>query len=325
MTANTFVKAVATWRLCVLATVLLGIVSCAAVAGTTISRVDVANTPEKVSITVQGTGPLKVSTIQSPSGKYIGFQFASKMLVKGKLMRIGDGGILSLRYSNFREYPPATRIVLNTDTYLNYSTRWNDDKSRLIIDVWKKNASRSVVGIKVNNAEVTKVLGITQTVANEPLPTIPATACSINKVDINSEPSIKHCNTKVEPVRVAFLPSEPSSVLTINKTDEDRKYERKVSLDFLAADINDVLKALAVQSGENIVSGKDVTGSITLSLKNVTVEEALDYIAKLSGYSYAKSGNTYIVGSREAVFQSVKLNLEMLSRSYRQSMRRLMM
>jgi len=74
-----------------------------------------------------------------------------------------------------------------------------------------------------------------------------------------------------------------------------------VTLDFVGADINDVLKALAMQTRTNIVSGTDVKGPITVSLAHVSLEEALDLITKLSGYQYAKVGRTYLVGTPAAV------------------------
>ena len=70
-----------------------------------------------------------------------------------------------------------------------------------------------------------------------------------------------------------------------------------VTLDFVAADINDVLKALAVQTHTNIVSGSDVKGSVTVSLAHVSLEEALNMVSRLSGFQYAKVGHAYIVGS----------------------------
>ncbi len=74
-----------------------------------------------------------------------------------------------------------------------------------------------------------------------------------------------------------------------------------VTLDFVGADINDVLKALSMQTRTNIVSGNDVKGPITVSLAHVSLEEALDLITKLSGYQYAKVGRTYLVGSPAAI------------------------
>lgn len=74
-----------------------------------------------------------------------------------------------------------------------------------------------------------------------------------------------------------------------------------VSLDFVAADINDVLKALSLQTHTNVVSGNDVKGTITVSLNHVTLDEALDMITRLSGYQYAKVGRTYVVGSPASI------------------------
>ncbi len=77
--------------------------------------------------------------------------------------------------------------------------------------------------------------------------------------------------------------------------------ERRISLDFVGADINDVLKALAMQADVNIVTAADVKGNITVSLNRVTVPEALDMVARLSGYQYAKVGPAYVVGTDKSV------------------------
>lgn len=77
---------------------------------------------------------------------------------------------------------------------------------------------------------------------------------------------------------------------------------RNINLDFHAADITDVLKALSVQSGTNIVTGTDVKGQVTVSLNRVSLHEALDMVTKLSGYRYAAVGrDTYVVGSTPGV------------------------
>ncbi len=77
--------------------------------------------------------------------------------------------------------------------------------------------------------------------------------------------------------------------------------DKRVSLDVVAADINDVIKALALQSGINVVTSTEVKGSITVSLKRVPMIEALDTITRLSGYQYARLNSGYIVGSPASV------------------------
>lgn len=74
-----------------------------------------------------------------------------------------------------------------------------------------------------------------------------------------------------------------------------------VSLDFVNAEIGDVLKALAIQSGSNIITAPDVKGTVTVSLSRLTVEESLNLITRLSGYRYAKIDNTYVIGTAESL------------------------
>ncbi len=74
-----------------------------------------------------------------------------------------------------------------------------------------------------------------------------------------------------------------------------------VSLDFVGAEIGDVLKALAIQSGANIVTAPDVKGTVTVSLNRVTVEEALDLITRLSGYRYENVNGVYVVGTPNSI------------------------
>jgi hypothetical protein len=74
-----------------------------------------------------------------------------------------------------------------------------------------------------------------------------------------------------------------------------------VSLDFVNAEIGDVLKALAIQSGANIITAPDVKGTVTVSLSRLTVEESLNLITRLSGYRYEKIDNTYVVGTEESL------------------------
>lgn len=73
----------------------------------------------------------------------------------------------------------------------------------------------------------------------------------------------------------------------------------RISLDFVESDIHDVLKALALQGGVNIVASPDVKGNITVSLSSVSVEEALKLVVNLSGYKFDKIDGVYIVGTSE--------------------------
>jgi type IV pilus assembly protein PilQ len=57
--------------------------------------------------------------------------------------------------------------------------------------------------------------------------------------------------------------------------------EKLISLDFKDADVVNLLRILAAESGRNIVTGDDVKGRVSISLKNVTWEQALDTILEV--------------------------------------------
>ena len=71
--------------------------------------------------------------------------------------------------------------------------------------------------------------------------------------------------------------------------------------------------ALVDQTEHNIVVHPDVTGTISLMLQNVTVEEVLDVVSEVYGYNYRQSAAGYIVFPatlQSRIFQINYLNLQ---------------
>jgi type II secretory pathway component GspD/PulD (secretin) len=73
--------------------------------------------------------------------------------------------------------------------------------------------------------------------------------------------------------------------------------ERKVRLDFVQADINDVAKALSIQSGVNVVLMPSVKGAVTVRLTDLMLEDALKKVAAAVGADVRKFDSTYFLGS----------------------------
>jgi type IV pilus assembly protein PilQ len=61
------------------------------------------------------------------------------------------------------------------------------------------------------------------------------------------------------------------------------------------ASLVEVLKMLSLQSQRNIIASKEVRGTVTANLYDVTVKEALDAILKANGYDYREKGNFLFV------------------------------
>ena len=72
-----------------------------------------------------------------------------------------------------------------------------------------------------------------------------------------------------------------------------------VTLDFRDVDIQTVLRTLAYKSGVNIVSGPEVTGLVTIQLKDVQWERALEVILSTYGYGYERKGNIITITTIE--------------------------
>jgi len=72
---------------------------------------------------------------------------------------------------------------------------------------------------------------------------------------------------------------------------------RTISLSVKNADVLDVLKLLANESGQNIVATQNVKGTVTVDLSDVPLKTALDLIVRSSGLDYRQVGNVYVVGT----------------------------
>lgn len=73
----------------------------------------------------------------------------------------------------------------------------------------------------------------------------------------------------------------------------------RVSVDFVEADLGDIVKALSVQSGVNVAVASGVKGKVTVRLKGTTLDDALRLISRLANVDYKRINGTYVVGSTE--------------------------
>lgn len=84
----------------------------------------------------------------------------------------------------------------------------------------------------------------------------------------------------------------------------------KLSLNFQDIPVRSVLQLLADFTGLNMVVSDSVTGRITLRLKNVPWDQALDIILKSKGLAMRRNGNVIMVAPTEEIAAREKLELE---------------
>src|SRR5690242_4882849 len=74
----------------------------------------------------------------------------------------------------------------------------------------------------------------------------------------------------------------------------------RIDLDVKGADLQDVFRLIADVGKVNIVVSGDVSGTITLKLKSVPWDQALDVVAKAKNLELERDGNVIIVSARSA-------------------------
>lgn len=84
----------------------------------------------------------------------------------------------------------------------------------------------------------------------------------------------------------------------------------RLSLNFQNVDVRRLLQVIGEFTGMNIVVSDTVAGSITLILKDVPWDQALDIILQQKGLDMRKSGNVISVAPREELATREKLDLE---------------
>lgn len=73
---------------------------------------------------------------------------------------------------------------------------------------------------------------------------------------------------------------------------------RNVTVNFVNADMVDVLRALATQTGANIVAGPECKDKqISISMKGVNLTDALDMVTHLNGLAYQNVTGTWVVAT----------------------------
>ena len=122
--------------------------------------------------------------------------------------------------------------------------------------------------------------------------------------------------------RYEYLAYQTNNLLTVNvkpltKAEQERQKEErfpytgeKLSLNFQDIEVRTVLQIIADFTGFNLVASDTVQGSITLRLKNVPWDQALDIVLKSQGLAKQQIGNVLMVGPADQIANRQKIELE---------------
>ena len=123
---------------------------------------------------------------------------------------------------------------------------------------------------------------------------------------------------QIPAAQVTDKPATPGVAVTKEVAGDAGKEKKidgppRVSIDVQDADIKHVLRLLSELGKVNIVSGADVKGTVTLSMKDVPWDQALDTILGINGLNKLPKDNVIMVISRDN-FLKLKIDEDLLEK-----------
>lgn len=136
-------------------------------------------------------------------------------------------------------------------------------------------------------------------------------------------------NIKANSADIVYSSFQANNKLTININDKSKKLKRsvsklvknnkykgeKLSLNFQNIEVRSVLQIIAEFTGLNLVASDSVQGNITLRLKDVPWDQALDLVLKTKGLDKRQMGSVLLVAPAQEIAAREKAELETLKQS----------
>ncbi len=169
-------------------------------------------------------------------------------------------------------------------------------KVRVVLDATGElprcEVKRTAGGLLVTPAAAAVAATTTTTTATPtptPTPTATATATATPAKVIIAQPQA-----------AGFASVTPAYALT--GAPQKREYSgRRITLDFHDIEIRNLLRLIADVSKKNIIVADDVTGKVTVSLRNVPWDQALDLVLKTKGLDKEEMGNVIRIAKYEEI------------------------
>jgi type IV pilus assembly protein PilQ len=268
-----------------------------------LSEVTVATQPDTVTVFVKTSGAAKYQAelIDTPARLVVDFEDTTYGWRKTPLA-VSAGPLKQIRGSQYRK--GVARVVVELTRPVGYAIREDDDGLTIVIPT---NAPplASTVGVPAPKvATSTPVPTTPPTARAEAVPTPPATpvpqvvpapqatAAPAPMVTARPAPSVRIAQAPVTPAP----PVAPAPAVSASQVPET---QRLISLDFKDADVVNLLRILAAESSKNIVIGDDVKGKMSITLRNVPWQLALETIMEARGLVKTERDNVIRIVSQE--------------------------
>ncbi len=185
--------------------------------------------------------------------------------------------------STFKKGGSADTVVIEIAHHAGVRSLVTREGQALVISMMNGAPTSSETGVAVDGGAARKV----RTISREELPDLPAVETSVGDNPLERA---------VEPEQAdAFLPGMAGQVAPGKNEDQGARATavggRRIDLDLKDADIHDVLRLLADVGHVNVVTADNVTGSVTIRMRSVPWDQALDTVLQAKGLGMVRKGN----------------------------------
>ena len=254
------------------------------VAAVKLSEVSVATQPDTVTVFVKtsGTASYTAELMDSPNRLVVDFSNTTYGWQKTPL-KVGSEPLRQIRGSQYRK--GVARVVVELTRKVGYAIREDDDGLSIIIPSAKPGAP-AMAAADAGIPPAPRPEKATPTESAMAVTKKPAEAAPAAAELAPAKPEAKPTPKAAPQVRIAQAPPSPAAPPASAPTPPAPpipESKRLISLDFKDADVVNLLRILAAESTRNIVIGEDVKGKMSISLRNVPWDVALDTIMESKG------------------------------------------
>ncbi|MFL5463871.1 MAG: AMIN domain-containing protein [Gemmatimonadaceae bacterium] len=279
----------------------------------TVHSVSVVPSSGKAEVVIGVNAAVEVQdfTLDAPARVVVDLKGATLDMSHRSYDRVARGGIINIRYSQYR--PNIVRVAIELDAKHPYEVNRGDGEIRIAITggkttdytSWSAAPSRKAYVAAPTPPPVRKTaVAPRKTVVN---PDVTTVASESTQSAIKSSPKVVAQVETSAPIDIQDDPTPPASEPALPRATST--YDRPVALfsqvqqsqqppitvTFQDTDIRDVIASFAAFSGRTIVVGKDVSGTVTAEVRNQPWDVALRAILQGQGLAASEDAVSGII------------------------------
>lgn len=287
-----------------------------------LTGIETSKVGDGLQIVIKGEGLTEPRTQLAWKGTSYIVEFNAHLVGKASRTNVGFAGVQYVQTTWYKPRPPLVRVHVKGSWVANPTvTKINGDWVICVnttadpLSVTPNKTEPTIVPLKAITdsdeqamSDAEKLL-LTEVPVSPP-PSVEKTSTQTaqgapvisNTPVAQSNPTPDSQSTKVAASLGATLGAQTQQRQTVKPQPvaSANKATRHVSLDFVGTDVVQIIKALSMQAGVNIVTSPDVSPSdkpvkLSISLGDVELDAALSYVTAMANLRYARVGNTYVV------------------------------